>query len=126
MVEHGTYTVELEGSMIKVTLVGMFNDLATQAVCSQIEALVDSLNGQGFGLLFDCTAYEGSTPDAHKVSNQHILWLNRQNCLARAMAYNHKIQVDIVKNAQPAVLQLKNRQEFYNLQDARNWLLTQL
>ena len=104
----------------------MFNDLATQAVCSQIEALVDSLNGQGFGLLFDCTAYEGSTPDAHKVSNQHILWLNRQNCLARAMAYNHKIQVDIVKNAQPAVLQLKNRQEFYNLQDARNWLLTQL
>lgn len=126
MVEHGTYTVELEGSMIKVTLIGMFNDLATQAVCSQIEALVDSLNGQGFGLLFDCTAYEGSTPDAHKVSNQHILWLNRQNCLARAMAYNHKIQVDIVKNAQPAVLQLKNRQEFYNLQDARNWLLTQL
>ena len=126
MVEHGTYTVELEGSMIKVTLVGMFNDLATEAVCSQIEALVDSLNGQGFGLLFDCTAYEGSTPDAHKVSNQHILWLNRQNCLARAMAYNHKIQVDIVKNAQPAVLQLKNRQEFYNLQDARNWLLTQL
>jgi|TARA_B110000211_G_scaffold171490_1_gene193646 hypothetical protein len=126
MVEHGTYTVELEGSMIKVTLLGMFNDLATQAVCSQIEALVDSLNGQGFGLLFDCTAYEGSTPDAHKVSNQHILWLNRQNCLARAMAYNHKIQVDIVKNAQPAVLQLKNRQEFYNLQDARNWLLTQL
>jgi hypothetical protein len=126
MVEHGTYTVELEGSMLKVTLVGMFNDLATQAVCSQIEALVDSLNGQGFGLLFDCTAYEGSTPDAHKVSNQHILWLNRQNCLARAMAYNHKIQVDIVKNAQPAVLQLKNRQEFYNLQDARNWLLTQL
>jgi len=126
MVEHGTYTVELEGSMLKVTLVGMFNDLATEAVCSQIEALVDSLNGQGFGLLFDCTAYEGSTPDAHKVSNQHILWLNRQNCLARAMAYNHKIQVDIVKNAQPAVLQLKNRQEFYNLQDARNWLLTQL
>lgn len=126
MVEHGTYTVELEGSMLKVTLVGMFNDLATQAVCSQIEALVDSLNGQGFGLLFDCTAYEGSTPDAHKVSNQHILWLNRQNCLARAMAYNHKIQVDIVKNAQPAVMQLKNRQEFYNLQDARNWLLTQL
>ena len=126
MVEHGTYTVELEGSMLKVTLVGMFNDLATQAVCSQIEALVDSLNGQGFGLLFDCTDYEGSTPDAHKVSNQHILWLNRQNCLARAMAYNHKIQVDIVKNAQPAVLQLKNRQEFYNLQDARNWLLTQL
>jgi len=126
MVEHGTYTVELEGSMIKVTLVGMFNDLATQAVCLQIEALVDSFNGQGFGLLFDCTAYEGSTPDAHKVSNQHILWLNRQNCLARAMAYNHKIQVDIVKNAQPAVLQLKNRQEFYNLQDARNWLLTQL
>ncbi|WP_077288069.1 hypothetical protein [Cognaticolwellia aestuarii] len=126
MVEHGTYTVELEGSMIKVTLIGMFNDLATQAVCLQIEALVDSFNGQGFGLLFDCTAYEGSTPDAHKVSNQHILWLNRQNCLARAMAYNHKIQVEIVKNAQPAVLQLKNRQEFYNLQDARNWLLTQL
>ena len=126
MVEHGNYSVVLEGRMLIITLVGMFNDLVTQSVCQQIEAKVESLNGQGFGLLFDCTGYEGSTPDAHSISNQHILWLNRQNCLARAMAYNHKIHLDIVKNAQPAVLELKNRREFDNLQDARDWLVIQL
>ena len=126
MIEHGTYTVELEGRMLKITLVGMFNALVTHSVCLQIEVKIKSLNGQGFGLLFDCTAYEGSTPDAHKISNQHILWLNRQNCLARAMTYKHKIQVDIVKNAQPAVLALQSRREFYQLQDAREWLIAQL
>lgn len=126
MIEHGSYTVLLEKKLLSITLAGMFNDLATQAICQQIKAKVESLNGQGFGILLDCLKYEGSTREAHTISNQHLLWLNQQNCAARAIVYSQKLYFDIVKNEQPALFELQNRREFYQLKDARDWLITQL
>lgn len=89
MIEHGSYTTLLEKKLLSITLVAMFNGLATQAVCQQIKAKVESLHGQRVGILLDCLKYEGCTREAHIISNQHLLWLNlwlnQQNCTARAI-----------------------------------------
>jgi hypothetical protein len=126
MLEHGTYSVVLEGRLLSISLEGTFNDIATRSVCKKIKAKVESLNGQGFAILLDCIAYEGSTPDAHKISNQHLLWLNKQNCIARAVIYNKKLYFDMVKNEQPALFELQNRREFHDVKSAQSWLLSQL
>ncbi|TWX72874.1 hypothetical protein [Colwellia sp. C1TZA3] len=112
--------------MLSITLLGTFNDLATHSACQQIEAKVESLNGEAFGILFDCIGYEGSTPDAHKVSNQSLLWLSKKNCIARASIFSQNIYADIVKNEQAALSQLKNQREFTNVQEAKQWLASQL
>ena len=86
---------------------------------------MESLNQQSFSILLDCTAYEGSTREAHQVSNQFLLWLNTQACAARAIVYSQKLYFDIVKNEQPALFELQNRKEFYDVTEARIWLKSQ-
>jgi hypothetical protein len=123
--EHGNYSIALNGKILNITLIGMFNELATQSVCQQIQNQVDSLNGQSFGILLDCSKYEGSTPEAHRISNQFLLWLNKQACIARAIIYSQKLYFDIVKNEQPALFELQNRQEFHQFAEAESWLSSQ-
>lgn len=122
MTEHGQYSVDLEQNILSITLIGMFNDIATKSVCELIKALVVSLENKPFKILLDCSAYEGSTREAHQVSNQHLLWLNKQNCIARATVFNQKLYHDIVKNEQPALFELQNRREFNNIAEAKRWL----
>lgn len=126
MLEHGTFSVVLEGNLLIITLLGTFNDIATLSACQQIEAKVESLNGKAFVILFNCTGYEGSTPDAHKISNQCLLWLNKRNYIALASIYSQRIYADIVKNEQAALVELKSRREFTDVQEAKLWLISQL
>jgi hypothetical protein len=126
MHEHGTFSVVLEGNLLSITLLGTFNDIATLSACQQIEAKVESLNGQAFGILLNCIGYEGSTPDAHKISNKYLLWLNKSNYIALATIYSQNIYADIVKNEQAALSELKSRREFTDVQEAKLWLISQL
>jgi len=125
-IEHGSYSITLDGRVLSITLSGMFNDIATKNVCYKIKSEVESLKGQSFGVLLDCTTYEGSTREAHQISNQFLLWLNKQACSARAIIYSQKLYFDIVKNEQPALFELQNRKEFHDLLEAKSWLTVQL
>ncbi|WP_085299501.1 hypothetical protein [Cognaticolwellia mytili] len=125
-IEHGSYSVTLDGKVLSVTLSGMFNEFATTTVCQKIKNQVDSLNKENFGILLNCATYEGSTREAHKISNLFLLWLNKQTCSARAIIYSQKLYFDIVKNEQPALFELLNRKEFYDLTEAKAWLASQL
>lgn len=126
MIEHGNYSIELEGNLLSIILVGSFNDIATHAICQKVQANIESLNEQAFALLLICTDYEGSTPDAHKISNQYLTKLNKQNCIARAAVYRKTIYADMAKNEQPAMFGFQNRREFFDEASAKTWLLSQL
>lgn len=126
MIEHGSYQVTLAEQVLTVSLAELFNEHATATVCQQMKSYIESLNGRSFVVLLDCMGYEGSTPEAHQISNNFLRWLNKQNCLARAIVYSQKLYFDIVKNEQPAVLESNNRREFCNLAEAQQWLATQL
>jgi len=126
MQEHGGYLVKFEHNLLNITLIGALNEQATDSACQQIKDKIDRLNGQKFVVLVNGIDYEGSTPQAHQISNQSLLWLNQQNCVARATVYRQKIYLDIVKNEQPAIFATQNRREFYCLEEARTWLINQL
>ncbi|AZQ84939.1 hypothetical protein EKO29_13640 [Colwellia sp. Arc7-635] len=124
MGEHGTYSVLLEGELLNINLSGMFNDLATNSLCQLIEAQIESLNGQRFFILLNCIDYQGSTPEAHDISNQHALWLKQQNCVASAIVYKQNFYFNIAKSQQPALSKSKKRKEFFNMQAAKGWLVS--
>lgn len=122
MVEHGTYSVVLEDDLLSITLVGAFNEIATNSVCRQIQDKVGTLQGNAFKFLFNCIDYEGSTPAAHKISNDCLLWLNKQNCFAWAAVYHHALYAEMARSQQPAMYECQNRREFYNVELAKAWL----
>lgn len=125
MVEHGTYSVVLEGDLLTITLVGSFNEAATKSACLQIQTKVESLHGHAFKFLFNCINYEGSTPAAHKISNDCLLWLNKQNCFAWAAIYHHALYAEMARNLQPAMYECQNRRQFYDVESAQTWLSSQ-
>jgi hypothetical protein len=125
-IEHGSYSVTLDGRVLSISLSGMFNEFATTTVCQKIQSQIEVLNKQRFGILLDCSSYEGSTREAHQISNLFLLWLNKQACSARAIIYSQKLYFDIVKNEQPALFELQNRKEFDDLTEAKAWLALQL
>jgi hypothetical protein len=126
MQEHGYYSVKLEQNLLNITLVGSLNEQAAGTACQQIKASIVGLNGDKVVVLVNCLDYQGSTPQAHQISNQTLNWLNQQNCVARATVYKEKIHQDIVKHQQPEIFGMKNRREFHCFDEARQWLLAQL
>lgn len=125
MVEHGDYTVTIEDSIIYVTFVGMFNDIASQKLCTYVETLIENMDGAAFYLLFNMLEYEGSTPEAHKVGDQHFKWLETQNCIARASVVSSMLLVEISRNEQAALRESSiTSKVFDNEYDARKWLLS--
>lgn len=122
MMEHGKYSVTLKNDIITIVLVGMFNEMATKTVNGLIKEQVNTLGNKAFKILLDCSEYEGSTREAHQLSNEFLEWLNQQNCIARATVFSLKLYHDIVKNEQPALFGQKNRREFNNVDAANAWL----
>lgn len=126
MQEHGHYTVVLEHNLLNISLSGTLNEQTALSAYQEIQKSIESLNGEKVAVLVNCVNYEGSTPQAHKISNQSLFWLNQQNCIARATVYSQKIYLDIAKNEQPAIFSMKNRREFSCPDEAKAWLVNQL
>lgn len=123
MGEHGEYTVAVEGSIIKVTFIGMFNDIASISACAEVKKLIEGMQGRRFCMLYDLLNYEGSTPESHKISNQHFSWLEQQNCLGRASIVSNTFLIDITRNQQASLRDSKvESRMFENEGDAIAWL----
>ena len=127
MVEHGEYLVTLDRSIINVTFIGMFNDVASKNVCSEVESIINEMNGAPFCMLFNLIDYEGSTPEAHVIGNQHFKWLEKQNCLAKANVISNMAFIEITRNAQPSLQESNIETEIFKAEDdAKQWLLSLL
>ena len=127
MVGHGEYTVTVEGAIINVTFIGMFNDTASKKVCSYVEELINGMNGASFCLLFNLLDYEGSTPEAHVIGNQHFKWIEKQNCLGRATVVANMALVEISRYEQASLRQSNIDSKMFEVEvDAKTWLLSLL
>ncbi len=125
MVEHGEYIVTVEGAIINVTFIGMFNHVASKNVCSDVEKLINGMNGASFYMLFNMLDYEGSTPDAHKIGDLHFKWIEKQNCLGRATVISNMALIEISINEQKSLRQSNiDSRMFDSVVDAKTWLLS--
>lgn len=123
MNEHGNYTVEKIDKTIYVTFTGMFNAPASAKISKLSKEHIASFNGEGFYLLIDLTHYEGSTPDAHEIGNEHAMWLETQNCLGKAIVIKGQVVLDIVRSQQEFLNKsCINSQVFETEHEAKVWL----
>lgn len=125
MLEHGKYKIIVEGAIINVTFIGMFNDTASKNACNYVESLVDEMNGASFCMLFNLLDYEGSTPEAHKIGDEHFKWLEKQNCLGRATITSSMALIEISRNEQASLRQSNIKSKMFETEtDAKEWLLS--
>ncbi|MFD2167801.1 hypothetical protein ACFSJY_16225 [Thalassotalea euphylliae] len=123
MIEHGNYTVEIVDDTMFVNFDGMFNYLASKNLCELAEKKITDLNGNGFYLLINLTNYEGSTPDAHEEGNRHAIWLEKQNCLGKAIVIQGEGMLDIIRSQQEFLSQSKILTQVFKSEDeAKSWL----
>ncbi len=125
MVEHGKYSIEIDGTIIIVTFDGMFNELASKNLCSRVEKHIDEMAGRSFAMIINLLKYEGSTPDAHKEGDRHALWVENQNCLAKAIVASEQAMLEIIRNEQNSLRKSKIVSKVFKTEaDAKEWLLT--
>ncbi|NVK26274.1 MAG: hypothetical protein HWE10_15200 [Gammaproteobacteria bacterium] len=119
----GQYQFEVVGDVIHVAFEGMFSESTSRKISELVEHHVSSLEGKGFYMLIDLSNYEGSTPDAHKVGNQHAIWLEGQNCLGKAIVISERVVLEIARSQQKFLSQSILRSEvFSNKTQAEQWL----
>lgn len=127
MVEHGEYIVTVKGSIINVTFIGMFNDTASQNLCTYVEALINGMNNARFCMLINLLNYEGSTPEAHRIGDRHFRWLEKQNCYGRATVTSNMALVEISRNEQASLRQSNIDSRLFGSEaEAKEWLLALL
>ena len=125
MIEHGTYTIDVEDTIIIVTFEGMFNELASKNLCAQVEQLIVDLNGKSFGMVINLLDYEGSTPDAHKEGNRHAAWLEGQNCIGKGIVASERAMLEIIRIQQDSLNKSKIESKVFNSeQEAKDWLIS--
>lgn len=125
MIEHGEYTVKVEGAIITATFIGTFNDLASKNVCEEVEAIIKQMNGAGFCMLLNMLAYEGSTPEAHIIGDQHFQWVETQNCLGRATVVTNSFLIDVSRSEQASLQKSHIASQMFETEEAaKAWLVT--
>ena len=122
--EHGDYSISLDGNMIIVRVSGGFNEYGVRKLKNEIESIVKHLKDGRFSLLFNYLEVEGGTPEAFLELNKASLWLNAQNLIAFATVSKSRYHMDLLKQKVPD-RKSNAITNFDNEVDAVNWLKKQ-
>lgn len=121
----GQYQVELCDQVIKVTFEGMFDESTSRNVCREAEAIIQSFDGKAFYMMINLLNYQGSTPEAHKIGNDHAIWLESQNCLGKAIIATEQFLLNIVRNQQSQLGESSIPSSVFSSEaDATTWFST--
>ncbi|MCL1141208.1 hypothetical protein [Shewanella gaetbuli] len=124
-VEHGEFTIAVEGRVIKSKMIGSFNEYgAHRYTCAVIE-IVKSFNQQPFAMLIDNSELLGGTPEAYQVLEEYNIWVNQQNMQGKAFVFPAAIMATIMKNLAPS-MRADNIKIFSSMSDATNWIASTL
>jgi len=120
-VEHGEFSISLEGKIIKTKLIGSFNEFGAKRYAEAVIEVVKQLEGKPFAILVNNLDLFGGTPEAYQVLDQYNIWVNQQNMLAKAFVFDAAILATIMKNMSPS-MKADNIQMFKTLEAAESWL----
>ncbi|MCW3171554.1 hypothetical protein [Shewanella subflava] len=120
-IEHGEFSISLEGSIIKTKLMGSFNEFGAKRYTEAVIEVVKQLEGKPFAILVNNLELFGGTPEAYQVLEEYNKWVNQQHMLAKAFVFNAAILATIMKNMSPS-MKADNIQMFKTLEDAESWL----
>jgi len=124
MIQHGEYTIENQGNIIRFTIRGLFNEYSIRNYARDLKEEI-SRRTAPFGLLEIASEYEGATPEAFEESNRFNVWLNSSLCAGKAIVLQNNFLYQISESNQKA-LKEQNVRVFEDETSARNWLLSLL
>jgi hypothetical protein len=121
--DHGKVSIELEGNIIIVHLLGEFNEFGAKNYTDSVKDVVAGLNGAAFSILVNLLDLIGGTPEAFKEVDDLNVWLTQQNLIAKARVSNSAATVSMVQTlANSSSNQTVG--DFVTHQEALKWLKT--
>jgi len=120
MMQHGEYSIENQGDIIRFTIKGLFNEFSIRSYSRELQDEISRQKGQ-FGLLEIALDYEGATPEAFEESNKFNEWLNSTLCVGKAIVIGNPFFYRVSENNQSS-LKNQNVRIFKEESEARTWL----
>lgn len=121
MLEHGTYTQEVEGKVIIFSLFGEFNEQGIVACLNAQKRAIESYNGRPCFLLIDSTGQTGATPEAYQAVNRFYRDLSYDNLLAIAIVHESYVLTRLHERDIPELNRFTTKL-FPDIDSAMNWL----
>lgn len=125
MLEHGLYSVHIEGNIVIGRVIGSHNEYDVLAATNAFKNAIASFNGKPFGEIIDARDLEGVTPEGFAEIERYNNWLVANGVKARAFVVSNTVLPAIVKNRMKELKELKTR-EFSDIEQAKIWLQQEL
>ena len=121
MLEHGTFSYQVQDTIIVFTLVGDFNEYGMQACLNAEKKAIESFGNKPCSLLIDCSQATGATPEAHQAIDSFYRDIRYENLTAIALVYASELLARIEERSIP---EMKNHRvkSFFDLTTALSWL----
>ncbi|WCE28874.1 hypothetical protein [Vibrio sp. SCSIO 43137] len=125
MLEHGIYSVHIEGNIIIGRVVGSHNEYDVLAATNAFKKAIATFKGEPFGEIIDARDLDGVTPEGFAEIEKYNSWLVEHGIKARAFVVSNTVMPAIVKNRIKDLNGLKTK-EFMDVEQAKIWLEQEL
>lgn len=121
MLKHGTFSYDVQDSVIIFKLSGDFNEYGIQACLDAEKEVIESFGGKQCSMLIDCREATGATPEAYQAIDDFYRQIRYDNLSAIALVYANNLMARIEERGIP---QMKNHRAkaFLDWQSALSWL----
>jgi hypothetical protein len=120
---HGCDKVQIDESIITISLSGSFNEQSISELVNEIKSAVNSFENKKFAILLYATEAEGFTPEAYQELDDYNAWLNNQNFVAKAIvSHSPTLQQTselFIPSRKPQLMK-----RFEDIESAQKWLKT--
>lgn len=89
MLEHGTYTYEVQGKIIIFSLIGEFNEHGILSCLEAEKKAIEDFGEKECCLLVDCANLAGATPEAYQTVDIFYSEINYKNLSAIALVHTN-------------------------------------
>lgn len=122
---HGEFDIEVTHSIIKITVLGAFNDIGAKALAVELKNTVIAFDNAAFVIMWDMLGFDGGTPEVFAESEEFNHWLNSKNMIAKALIFTSPPLIAIDKMLVKSKAK-QNIRYFENESDASEWLCEQI
>lgn len=125
MLEHGTYSVHIEGNIVIGRVVGSHNEYDVLSATNAFKSAIATFKGEPFGEIIDARDLDGVTPEGFAEIEKYNRWLVDNGIKARAFVVSNTVLPAIVKSRMQQLSDLKTK-EFTDIEQAKIWLKQEL
>lgn len=125
MLEHGTYSVYVENSIVIGKVSGSHNEYDVKAATNSFKQAIETFKGAAFVEIIDARELDGVTPEGYAEIEKYNSWLVSNGLVARGFVVTNSA-LPLIFKRQTAEVQQFETKVFSDVETAKLWLQEEL